>query len=452
VPGVLFLVFFAVLCTLSWDRIGKQSADPHFVYLANAWLEGSLQLQKTPPHRNDWASYEWMRLRSGREVKGVWLDRNTGRFRTLQGDIFVIDKKEIDHGHKETRYFVSFPPGPAAVMVPVAAIWGYDANDVVVTVFFGALNVALMFLLLRRFSDGGRSGRSLSDNLWLSVLFGAGTVHLWCAVLGQVWFTALVLGATFMLLYLLAAIDARHPLLAGIFLAMGFATRTPLMFASVLFFAYVFFPGGAWRRGGWKEAATTLALFCVPCVIVGVLLLYQNHIRFESWTEFGHTYLAGGEIGRIRKFGLFNVHFLSKNLSAALTLLPRFQSEAPYILVSRHGMSLLLTTPVWIYLFRPLKLQDRDDVFTWRLLWLTVAAVATPALFYQNTGYEQFGYRFSLDYTPVLVLLLAVGRRPFSWVFKALVIVGIAVNTFGAITFKRFDQFYLPGTTFFDPD
>ncbi len=452
IPCVLFAVFFGLLSALSWERLAKQSPDAHFVYLANAWLDGSLQLQKAPPHRNDWASYEWMRLKSGQEVKGVWLDRGTGRFRTLGGEVLVIDRGEVDHRNKETRYFVSFPPGPAALMLPLAAVWGYEVNDVLFTLFFGALNVVLMFLLLRRFSDGGRSGRGLGENLWLTVLFGAGTVHLWCAVQGQVWFTALVVGATCMLLYLLASIDARHPLLAGIFLAMGFATRTPLLFACVFFFAYVLFPGGRLRRGEWKQAAVKLGLFCLPCLIVGLLLLYQNHLRFESFSEFGHTYLAGGSIGRIRKFGLFNVHFLSKNLSAALTLLPRIQPDAPYVKISRHGMSLLLTTPVWIYLFRPLPRESREDAFTWRLLWFTVAAVGTPALFYQNTGYEQFGYRFSLDYTPLLVLLLAVGRRPLTWVFKALVIFGILVNTFGAVTFKRFDQFYLPGATFFDPD
>lgn len=452
VPLLVFAVSFGVLATLSWERFARQSPDPHFVYLANAWLDGSLQLKKPPPHGNDWASYEWMRLKSGQEVKGVWLDRSTGRFRTLGGEVFVIDKGEVDYRNKETRYFVSFPPGPAALMVPLAAIWGYDVNDVAFTVFFGALNVMLMFLLLRRFSDGGRSGRGLTENLWLTLLFGAGTVHLWCAVLGQVWFTALIVGATCMLLYLLSAIDARHPLLAGIFLSLGFASRTPLLFASVFFFVYVFFPGGRLRRDGWALAARQLALFCLPCVIVGVLLLYQNHVRFESWTEFGHTYLAGGGIGRIRKFGLFNIHFVSKNLTAMLTLLPRIQPDAPYVVVSRHGMSLLLTTPVWAYLLWPLPRESREDAFTWRLLWITVAAVATPALFYQNTGYEQFGYRFSIDYTPLLVLLLAVGRRPLTWVFKALVVVGIVVNTFGAVTFKRFDQFYLPGATFFDPD
>ncbi len=451
-PALIFAISLVVMSALAWDRVGKPSTDPHFTYLANAFLEGSVRLQRPAPHGNDWASTDWMVLRSGQRIEGIWLDRATRRFQTLDGAVMVIDAREIDPGQKGRDTFVSFPPAPAVLIMPLAAIWGYGVDDVSFTLFFAALNVALMFMLLRRMSEGGRTGRSLSDNLWLTALFGAGTAHLWCSVLGQVWFTALIVGVTFTLLYVMAAIDARHPLLAGICLAVAFSTRTPLLFSALFFFAFVLFPDGRWRREGWGEAARSMAWFCAPCLAIGVALLFYNHVRFNDFLEFGHSYLAGGQILRIRKYGLFNIHFLSKNLSAALTLLPRIQPDAPFVVVSRHGMSLLLTTPAWVYLFTPEARQSDADRFWWRLLWVTVAAVGVPALLYQNTGYEQFGYRFSLDFTPYLVLLLAVGRRPLSTLFKALVIVGIAVNTFGAITFKRYDQFYMSGATFFDAD
>jgi hypothetical protein len=35
-----------------------------------------------------------------------------------------------------------------------------------------------------------------------------------------------------------------------------------------------------------------------------------------------------------------------------------------------------------------------------------------------------------------------VGRRPLSWLFKLAVIFGIGVNAFGAVTFKRFGEFF----------
>jgi hypothetical protein len=327
-------------------------------------------------------------------------------------------------------------------MMPLAAIWGYDVNDVLFTIFFAALNMALMFVLLRRLTRGGRTGRGRKDVLWLTALFGFGTAHLWCAVMGQVWFTALIVGATFTLLYMIFAVDARRPLLAGVFCALAFATRTPLLFSCVFFYLFLLFPGGKLRRGNWGEAAKKFALFSLPCIAVGVSLLVMNEARFGEFREFGHRYLAGGTLANIKNYGLFNFHFLSKNLSALLTLLPRIQPAEPYLLISKHGMSILLTTPAFFWLFRPLPRESTEDKFWHRLLWATVAIVAIPALLYQNTGFEQFGYRFAIDYIPYLVTLLAVGRQPLTRAFKLAVVAGVAVNAFGAVTFKRFNQFY----------
>jgi hypothetical protein len=73
-----------------------------------------------------------------------------------------------------------------------------------------------------------------------------------------------------------------------------------------------------------------------------------------------------------------------------------------------------------------------------------------PTFFYQNSGWLQFGYRFSLDYLPFLVLLLAVGGRRFGWGARTLVAIGIAVNLFGAITFDRAWQYYRAGGDAYD--
>ncbi len=460
-PIGLFVLAFAVFSLTSWDRLTKPSADPHFAYLAetyNTMIAAALgngeaqseraelepfELARKPPHRNDWASYWDITLEGGDRYRGFWLDQQGhGRFKTLDNKAVMLDRSQLTGAERKRRYFVSFPPAPAVMMMPFVALTGVEFNDVVFTIVFASFNVLLMFLLLRRLSRGGRSGRGRSANIWLTLLFGFGTAHFWCSVLGQVWFTALILGVTFTLLYIHAAIDARHPVWAGIFCALAFATRTPLVFSAIFFYAFVFFPGGKLRRDDWVDALRKIALFSTPCLIVGLSLLGQNHIRFESLTEFGHTYLAAGSLERIQTYGLFNAQFLSKNLSAAFTLIPRFQPDAPYVIISKHGMSIFLTTPAFFYLFRPEKRECVRDRFWFALLWITVAMISIPALFYQNTGYEQFGYRFVLDYTPYLILLLAVGRHPITLLFKASVLVSIAVNAFGAATFKRVGKFY----------
>ncbi len=454
VAGAIFSISFGLYAGLSYNRFGQPSEDTHFVYQAHAFRQGQLHLLSPPPHGNDWASVLSLPVRGGETLRGIWLDREAGKFKTLSGDIYIIKAQDRDLSRpQELTYYVSFPPGPAVLMMPfIPAVDspGVDLrdprklglNDVQFTLFFAALNVLLFFFVLERLRRFGVSTRSTRDNVILTVLFGAGTNVLWCSILGQVWFTALVIGITFTLLYIWASIGTRHPLLAGLFLAMAFATRTPLAFSFVFFAYFLFFPDGRLRRSEWGSFLWKSVLFAAPILAVGFSLMWFNQARFDNPFEFGHTYLAQGGITRIQRYGLFNYHFLSKNLLAAFALLPRIQLYEPYVLLSKHGMSLFLTTPPLLYLLayrsgcRPL-----DRKWFWALV-LALAAVAVPGLFYQNTGWVQYGFRFSLDYTPYMILLLALNRRRIGWIFVTLMVVGIVVNVFGAVTFGRMEMFY----------
>lgn len=435
--ATLFVVGCVVFSVFAWKRATIHSNDNHFVYLADAFLSGSTEMQRQPHHQNDWASYEVWKTRGataeahGPEVKG-YFTRRTGKaseFRLLGGEEITFPRKDRV-GTAEKKYYVSFPPMPAVLMMPFVAAVGYGTNDVVFTILFAALNLVLVFLLLRHLVRSGYSERSHREDLWLVVLFAFGSAHLWCSVRGQVWFTALVVGVTFHLLYLLWAIDARRPFLAGLALAFGFATRATLVFAALFFYWQLLRPASG-ERYDTREKVRRFVLFSAPCLVVGVLLLAYNQARFESPFEFGHTYLAGGTLPRIRDFGLFHPEFINRNLTAAFTLLPRLRAEAPYIQISQHGMSMLLSTPALLYLLWP---KRRPALMT--PLLVTFAVLLVPIMLYQNTGWQQYGYRFALDFLPLLVCALAIGARPFTRTFKALVLVGVLVNAFGAATWQ----------------
>ena len=78
--------------------------------------------------------------------------------------------------------------------------------------------------------------------------------------------------------------------------------------------------------------------------MVGGILAWLNYARFENPFEFGHKFLAVQWQERMFRFGLFNYHFLPRNLAAALLLLPRLSAHWPYVKISQHGMSLLVTS------------------------------------------------------------------------------------------------------------
>ena len=69
-------------------------------------------------------------------------------------------------------------------------------------------------------------------------------------------------------------------------------------------------------------------------------------------------------------------------------------------------------------------------------------ATALVDLCYQNSGWIQFGYRFSLDYSVLLIALLALGGRRFGPGFYALLAAACTITLFGAVTFDRAPIFY----------
>jgi hypothetical protein len=99
-----------------------------------------------------------------------------------------------------------------------------------------------------------------------------------------------------------------------------------------------------------------------------------------------------------------------------------------------NGMSLLFTTPALLYL---LKARKRTPIVIGA--WLALALVLIPLLTYYNTGWRQFGYRFSLDFmTPVLVLLAVAAERSERLLMHILIILGVLVNAWGVWCFRFF--------------
>ncbi len=409
------------------SRLGKQSSDPHFVLQADAWLHGRITI--TTPRGDDWAKRETVHLDDGRRVIGRRL--STRRvFRIAGGEEVPFDRVVAT---ERIDTLMSFPPVPALLMVPQVLLAGPRANDVAFTVVFAAACLPLLFGVLRRLRDAGMSTRTDAEDLWLVALFGAGTVFFFAAVQGKVWFTAHVVGVFFALAYAWASIGARHAVLAGLALGVATLTRTPMAFMFPLFLFEAWRVCDGWGPALWRRAAA----FAAPVIIIAIGAVLYNLHRFGEPAEFGHSYLAVRQQAQIEAHGLFSYTYLARNLAVAFTLLPELPGKAPWLQISGHGLAIWVTTPALLLLLWP---AARPSIH--RALWLTVAAVAVPTFFYQNSGWVQFGYRFSLDYLPFLVLLLAVGGRPLGRVTRGLIVLGIAINLFGALTFGRHAEYY----------
>ncbi len=429
--AALFAIGLAVYGVLAAGRITKQSQAPQFVYQADAWLHGQLHVDP-PLVDNDWAKLETVELADGQLVRGKRMVTRPS-FRTLGGDLIPIQQVKTV---RETTWYMSFPPLPTLLMLPSAMISGRTGNDVIPTLLVAACILPLCLLLLRRLAAAGLSQRSVREDLWLVAALAFGSVLFFSAVQGKVWYTAHVVGVALALVYAWASIEAKRPLVAGLALGAAALTRTPMAFMFPLF---VF---EAWRMaaGDRRALVRTLVRFAIPVAVFAIAGMIYNYLRFGSPTEFGHTYLEVRQAPQIEQWGLMSYHYLSRNLTVALALLPELPGRAPWIQIGGHGLALWFTTPLLVYVLWP-----RDKPAIHRALWLTIALVAVPVLLYQNSGWVQFGYRFSLDYMVFLIMLLAIGGRPLTRVAKGLIVAGIVINLFGAWTFDRTWQYYRVG-------
>jgi len=245
-------------------------------------------------------------------------------------------------------------------------------------------------------------------------------------------------------LYLQAATGAAHPALAGVLWSMATLTRTPLVFTGLYFLLEVLTPGPTGRLEQLRQALRQprgwlrpVLLFAAGAAPLALLAMAFNVARFGSPGEFGHSFLYDNRVNSdIDAHGLFSWVYLSRNLQAAWLMLPRIQWSPFTLAYDPRGLSMLLTMPWLVLLVFP---RTRPRLH-WPV-WLTVAVCALPGLFYQNTGYMQFGFRFSLDYTPYLVLLLGLSGWSFRLLgVRALLAASVLVNTWGALAFRGYTE------------
>ncbi|MGH7283382.1 MAG: hypothetical protein ACRELY_17785 [Polyangiaceae bacterium] len=416
------LIVFAIVAGPA--RLLEHTPFNHYAHLAYAWLHGRQDLVNGPP------SY-------------------------AQGN---------DFAQFDGKTYISFPPFPALLMLPFVALAGSPENfrDGQFIISLAGIGPALLFLILEKLRRTERSARSEKENIALALLFAFGTVYFFTAVEGTVWFAAHVVGVACAGIYILCALDAERPFLAGLALACAWTTRPPMMFIALLFAMEairVSCKDGlptegtlqerieeTWKRADKKILWNKLLLFAAPFAASFLIASWMNESRFgdPSPLAFGHEYLSVAWHTRIAKWGLAGYHYLSKNLGVMLTVMPWLPPKgahgAPALQINEHGLALWFTTPLYLWLLYPKKRGFLHD--------LVLACALMPMLVdlcYQNSGWRQFGYRFSNDYALLLFILLAVGDRPMKTAFKIAAIWGIVWNLFGAVTFDRggqYDRYY----------
>lgn len=377
--GLVFIGAFIIYFLSAGNLALKQSLFTHYVYLADALLHGQLHLSFTPPHLHDYA--------------------------LLQGKIFVLH-----------------PILPGLLMTPFVALYGLGFNDVIFTVYFGALNVLLIYLIAAKLYPTP----NLEQRLWPVLLFALGTCHWYLSVMGRVWHTASICALTFLLLGIHEMFAHKRLWLAGVWLGLSFLGRPPMIFGFAFFFI-MFLTMNPGRRQGEESILKAAISFCLPIfVTIGIWMLY-NHMRFANPFESGYSYLNKESIDLYQKYGLFHVRYLFKNIYYAFLSFMPVGTTFPYIRPDPWGNGLFFATPAFLFIFcafnkAPLTLA----------CWAGLLPILLSLMLYSWTGWTQFGYRYSIDFLPFLILLTSIGMGSRPPIFaKGLLFLSVIINFLG---------------------
>lgn len=332
------------------------------------------------------------------------------------------------------KYYWPLGPLPALLLSPFVFVF----QRFNLFFFQGYLQVFLFLgVFYSFFKIARRLDYSPDDAGFLALAFCFASAFLGVGMYSVSWGFAQVVAVLLLAMALLEYLGKRRLWIIGTLMALASVTRLTAGLNVVFFLMVVFLEDSKLREK--LSAGFVLAL---PMLIALAGLAFYNQARFGNWMEQGYSLqLLTGAAARARSYGVMSLIHVPGNLFyflfAGPTPVPYDDASQvlkfPFIRANPWGMSIFLTSPYFLYLFR----LKYDDLIS-KLLLISSAIVAIPIFLYYGIGFVQFGYRYSLDFLPFLFFLLIRNYKhehhQLSPGFKKMILVTAMTNCFLVIT------------------
>jgi 4-amino-4-deoxy-L-arabinose transferase-like glycosyltransferase len=319
------------------------------------------------------------------------------------------------------NYYVVYPPMPAIIILPLVAIFGKSIDQSLISIILASIAVSLTWLMIRK------TGVKGSKVLWLAVLLGFGTCFWYTASIGSAWYIEHVSAVLFLTTAIVLALYKKNDFYVGLSLGCSYLSRLPTILSFPFFLLLTYE-----RNDSWKPRLRQMSLFFLGLAIPVVLDALYNFARYNTILDIGYTIIIKGDPNYTN--GLFSLTYIPRNIYAILFQGPIQLNSFPYFKPNWMGLGLFFTTPAFLCIFKgPWNKLSKFSA-------VAVLCIMPILITHGTAGFTQFGYRFSLDYTPFLMLLTAKGMSEnLGWQEKALIILSIIVNLWGVVSIIKFD-------------
>ncbi len=329
--------------------------------------------------------------RVGQPDRMMTLAANMWQGRFDVGDLTRLNDIVVVNGRNYEAISLG-PVLPYLPLVPFKALW--PLAGWLVDGLMGIVAASLALPVARRYGPGGKA------TYWLAALGAFGILVFTQATAGNFYYLAQVEAVACTFVVLIEWRGRRRPWLMGLAFGLAALARPTLLLAAVPFGLAILYTSTTRTRAA--------IAYSVPILATLALTGLFNMARFGSPLETGYAIsIVNPELAARRAQGLFSLEHLPDNLY--LLVLGGFglRRRFPFLAANQNGHSLLLTSPALLIALRA-GFRDR----TAQLLWAATAVVAVPILLYYGYGGPlTYGYRYTLDFTPFLFALAAMGAR-----------------------------------------
>lgn len=342
----------------------------------------------------------------------------------LRNDLFLnpINLPSGDYVDFFAKQYLFFGPLPSILLMPFVAIWGKFFPQI----FLSFVSLAVVYLSVFKLCTKFKFSKP--DSMWLANFFVFGTVYYFVSLINISAYVVQAVGTAFLFLSILEYFTKRRFLVIGVLIAAAGSTRITLFGITIFFVLEII-------RIYKKNLLKPLIYLLIPILITMAFLGIYNYKRFNSIFDTGYT----RNVSVLNKdyynylYGWFGKIHIPANLYSLLFMGPEpvrygdveLVLEFPYLKANGFGMAIWLTSPLFVYLIRAKREPHTISAS------IGIFVLLFPSLIYMGIGASQYGYRYSLDFLPLLFLILiSAFKKGLPEGAKVLIAAGIVFNCF----------------------